>query len=405
MAVSNSIGLIQKYSKEYFDKVYKQEAVTSVLDASPALVKFEGAKTVKIAKLQTGGLSDYYRNNDQIVHSESGANFVGAGGFGYQASSARLIWQEFTLRMDRGAMFQIEYFDNEESGDLLVGNMTTEISRTVMIPEIDAYCLSELAKNAGTSTVAQASDKPVAALNAAFQTLAENEVPSDDQLVFISPEFATKLRSTDEVSRPLLQSDLVRGKEVKFEITNYEGRDLIVVSPNRLRSDFVSNPNGGFHWGANSQKINFMVVAKSACMHVVKYEKVKILEGDIVLAMGYDGYAIAARVYHDLFVLDNKKVGIYVNYAAGSAAVDYQGKLTITQDTAHKVTSAVVSPADLLYTRLVTSSSNVVTNGKLGGTLTDVKLNETVLTTAQKVYAVNADNIVIAMATGVTYGG
>ena len=31
MAVTtNSIGLITKYSPEYFDKVYKQEAVTSV---------------------------------------------------------------------------------------------------------------------------------------------------------------------------------------------------------------------------------------------------------------------------------------------------------------------------------------------------------------------------------------
>lgn len=404
MAVTNSLALIQKYSVDYFDKVYKQEAVTSVLDSNPTLVKFEGAKTVKIAKLQTGGLSDYYRNNDQIAYSENGANFVGAAGFGYQASSARLVWEEFTMRMDRAAAFEIEYFDNEESGDLLVGNMTTEISRTVLVPEIDAYCLSELAKNAGNSTVAGASDKPIAALNAAFQALAENEVPAEDQVVFVSPEFMNKIRSTDEVTRPLLQSDLTRGKDVRFEITNYEGREIITVSPQRLRSDFVANANGGFRWGSASQKINFIVVAKSACMHVVKYEKVKIITGDPNLAgRGFDGYTIFARVYHDLFVPENKKVGIYVNYATGSAAADYQGKLTITQDTAHKVTSAVVNPGDLLYTKLVTSSTDAVTNGKLGGTLTEVKLNETVLTSAKKVYAVNADNIVIAMATGVTY--
>ena len=134
---NNNIELITTYSSKYWDVVYKQEAVTSILDADPAYVKFTGAKTVKIGKWQSGGLHNYYRNNigdaravgnpNQPgyagVKGESGAwtlppaNFAGAADFGYQKSATRLTWEEFTLRCDRGAAFEIELFDNEESGD------------------------------------------------------------------------------------------------------------------------------------------------------------------------------------------------------------------------------------------------------------------------------------------------
>lgn len=131
---NNNIELITQYSPKYWDIVYKQEAVTSILDANPKMVNFTGAKTVKIAKWQNGGLKDYYRNND-VTDPVAGSGFVGAAGFGYQSSAARLSWEEFTLKQDRAAAFEIEYFDNEESGDQLVGLGVTEISRTAIVPQ------------------------------------------------------------------------------------------------------------------------------------------------------------------------------------------------------------------------------------------------------------------------------
>lgn len=137
---NNNIELITTYSSKYWDVVYKQEAVTSILDADPAYVKFTGAKTVKIGKWQSGGLHNYYRNNigDARVAAPGAGNFVGAADFGYQKSATRLTWEEFTLRCDRGAAFEIELFDNEESGDELVGKGVTEISRTVIVPRYAA---------------------------------------------------------------------------------------------------------------------------------------------------------------------------------------------------------------------------------------------------------------------------
>lgn len=340
---NNNIELITNYSPKYWDLVYKQEAVTSVLDANPKLLQFTGAKTVKIGKFQNGGLNDYYRNNnangfgDTRVPQPTGSeNFVGASDFGYQKSPARLTWEEFTLKCDRAAAFEIEYFDNEESGDELVGLGVTEISRTTIVPEVDAYCLSTIAGYAMPDAIVKADytasgAQPLAALNKAFQYFEEHEVPADDQIAFCSPAFMSALRNTGEVQKFLTQDDFTASKDIRFKIEKYEGRTLITVAPDRLRTN-IKLVSGGYTWGPDSEAINFLMVAKSAVMHVVKYEKVRVISGEANLAArGFDGYTIFARIYHDVFVPDNKRVAIYLNkvstaVAAPKLEIDVQAK-------------------------------------------------------------------------------
>ena len=141
---NNNIELITRYSPKAWDTVYKQESMSALLDTNKELVKFTGAKTVKIGKYQTGGLRDYYRNNEALGTAPEGANFVGSAGFGYQKSAARLVWEEFTLSCDRAAAFQIEKFDNEESGEELVGLGVSEISRTVIVPRHNRLILGTM---------------------------------------------------------------------------------------------------------------------------------------------------------------------------------------------------------------------------------------------------------------------
>ena len=416
----NNIELITNYSPKYWDLVYKQEAVTSVLDANPKLLQFTGAKTVKIGKFQNGGLNDYYRNNNANGFGDTrvpevpatGTNFVGAADFGYQKSPARLTWEEFTLKCDRAAAFEIEYFDNEESGDELVGLGVTEISRTTIVPEVDAYCLSKIAEYAGKKVSEDIGTTPLTSLNKAFLHYDEKEIPADDQIVFVNPKFMSALRNTTEVTKFLTQEDYSAGKDIRFKIEKYEGRTLITVSPDRLRTNVVLH-NGGYHWAtqedvtagrasAVSEEVNFLMVAKSAVMHVVKYEKVKVIAGEANLAArGFDGYTIFARIYHDVFVPDNKRVAIYLS-VVDATAEEHEDTIpaleaTIIKDAEGKVGAILTNPGNVLAL-VVKSGATETVGDTTTGALTLVNVGDDIDDDANY-YAIDAGKKVLAEAT------
>lgn len=418
---NSNIELVTKYSTEAWDTVYKQESVTSLLDTNPALVRFTGAKTVKVGKYQNGGLSNYYRNNNagglgdtRIPQPAGTEKFVGASDFGYQKSGMRLVWEEFTLRCDRAAAFEVEQFDNEESGGELVGLGVTEISRTTIVPEVDAYCLSTIAGYALPSAVVSGDYSadgatPLKALNAAFQYFEEHEVPADDQIVFASPAYMNALRNTKEVTKFLAQEDFTANKDIRFKIEKYEGRTIVTVSPQRLRTD-IHLYDGGYEWASGSKAINFIICAKSAIMHVVKYEKVKVIGGDTNLAArGFDGYTIFARIYHDVFVPDNKRVAIYVNTVSEEAAAPGM-ELNIQLTKENKIKSITTVPGNELC--FVGKSTDTKPDGGSGTTTKDVgdtlsnftltNIGDTVSATT-KFYAIDSSKKVLATYT-VTIG-
>lgn len=395
----NNIELITKYSTEAWDTVYKQESVMSLLDANPKLVKFEGAKTVKIGKFQAGGLHDYYRNNlgDDRVPAPGEGDFINESlGFGYKKSGMKLVWEEFTMKADRAAAIPVEMFDNEESGEELVGLGVSEFSRTVMIPEIDAYGLSTIAgyctPELGNLVEEDITDKPLASLNNAFEYMENHEVQVSKQIAFVSPEFIKALRNTTEVTKFLGQTDYAGDKDTKFTITTYEGRKLIHVSPERLRTNIDLFGREGYGWKATSKKINFLMVATDAVMHVVKYEKVKVIGGEINLAgNGFDGYTIYARIYHDVFVPENKRIALYCSVKkTGGEAPALKLDVTVKDG---KITGITTVPGDRLV--FVATSS---TSADVGATLS----NYTLVSRGDKVtatttfYAIDSDKKVLA---------
>lgn len=364
--MANSIELITKYSTKAWDKVYKAEAVSSLLDAPEAQVQFTGAKTVKIAKFSASGLGNYYRNNngDNRVPVGDGDG-RGQWGFGYAGGNVGLTWEEFTLEQDRSARYPVELFDNEETDGLTLGAATTEISRTIMIPEVDAYCFSKIASYCSTDlgnlvNETITADNALSKLNAALLYFDEHEVPAEKQIIFVSPKFMNTLRSdTKELSRYLMQSDY--SKDVKFTLTSYEGRKLAVVPPQRFKT-LIDLSGYGVQWKVGSKEIDFMVVATDAVLHVVKYNKVKIIGGDMNLVGGnFDGYSIFARIYHDVFVPDNKRFAIYT-HTGGSVAV-LTNKIKVDLDDDRKIKTIVTFPGEKLATFYVSTRETLPSVG------------------------------------------
>lgn len=340
--LANSVALITKYSTEAFDKVYKTDSRISLLEGmSDGRVKFsiDNAKIVKVYKANYGGLSDYERNNVDLGASE------GIGDRGYKEAAIEGKWETRELTQDRGAKYVIENFDNEETAGLTVGKATTEINRTIVIPEIDAYAFSAIAskvsaysvglgdsKNYVSGTIA--ADTILSEINKGLTWLDDNEVPEENQIIFISTAAKNALRSTKELTR-FMDSDKDLGHKISFKVTDYEGRPLVVVPPKRFREGFTKLPQGGYKLAGNS--IDFICMDKNAAVHVVKYQKQKILTGEAALAnTDMDATVIFVRIYHDIVIFDNRLCGIYVHvggydkpaFADFSLELDSKGVLT-----------------------------------------------------------------------------
>lgn len=368
--MANSIDLITRYGTKAWDKVYKAEACSSVLDGDRDLLKFTGVKTVKIAKFASSGLGDYHRANKQVAGNYAGSEtgnveWDASGsknvvkGYGYQQGNVSLEWEEFTIQCDRGTQLRIELFDDEETDGLAVAAATKEFSRTKVIPEVDAYVFSKLAEYAATTSTSTISlgnagafgynpDGPVKALNDAFEALADFEIPETDQVIFCSNKFYNQLRSTGEIVKYLTQTEY--GEDVKFTMGKYEGREIIAVPANRFRTLIQLNGDSGYSWKSGSQKIDFIVVAKSAVAHVTKYDKVKVFGPEVV--QDFDGYKVNIRIYHDVFVPDNKRIGIYVHTSSESAVaptVKFIKKIVNgTTTAALTLTNVALVPGDIL---------------------------------------------------------
>ncbi len=350
----NNVQLITKFATEAWDKVYKKDAISSILDGEKDLLQFTGVRTVKIAKFSSDGLGNYQRANasatDQAYAAFDSAEAKTGSGYGYPTGDVSLEWEEFTLRCDRAKQLRIALFDNEETGEILVGATMKDFSRTKVVPEVDAYVFSKLAELAGTvstseiklsTTLGYNANGPVQALNDAFLALADAEVPEEDQVIFCSNAFWAMLQSTNELVRTLRQNEYK--ENVSFTISQYLGRDIIAVPESRFRTMIKLGVNG-YSWGTDSKKIDFIVCAKSAVYHVTKYDKVKVFQPNVV--QDFDGYKVNVRVYHDVFVPDNKRIAIYAHVSTGTAATP---SVKFIYDATKDILSSIsIIPGDLM---------------------------------------------------------
>lgn len=388
--MANYIELIQKYSSQAWDKTYKRESISSIFDAGEGMFRFTGAKTVKIATWQSGGLSDYTRNNEYTGVDEIN---------GYKKSTMQLVWNEYTIEQDRGAKIPIEKFDDEETDGLAVGATTTELSRVVVIPEVDAYFFSKVyqeAAKAGTSNIVDevVTNNPLVTLNAGLTYLDNMEVGAENQVIAMSPTYLNLLRNTPELTKFLTQGDY--DKNVSFKLTEYEGRKLVIVPPQRFNTEVELHDNG---FSLKGKPIDFMILPKDAVTHIVKYNKVKVLDGDLALAASnQDGFVVYARVYHDVFVTKNKRLAIYVHTGAVANAADLgKDKVNMVVGKDGKVAELVSYPAEKLV--FFAHSEQAVTVGSTIGaeaTITFVKVGDTAPTEGY-LYTVDTNRRVLAV--------
>lgn len=273
------------------DLVYKESALTSVLDSSNARIKpSPDGKTFLVNSISMQGPATYSRTS----------GFVGGA-----LSNA---WQTVTPGYERGRKITIDAMDEQEA-ILNAATVGGEYVRVYEVPEIDAYRFSIYASTSNILSPSEAAlstgQAVLTALVVAQNAMDEANVAKENRYLFITP---TLLRLARGVAST--------GTDIKVldEFTK-----IIAVPQDRFYKGVTlydgttgGQEDGGYVKTASTGRdLNFMIIQKEAVVQDIKHHVNEIIEPKY--NNDSDGYILKFRAYGYVDVLDNKVKGVYAH--------------------------------------------------------------------------------------------
>ena len=290
--MANTIALAKNYTS-ILDEVYCNASVTADLTSDNTMVRAgANANEIVYPQISVTGLGDYSRNS------------------GYTDGSVNLEWITAKFNYDRGTKISVDVMDNEESRDIAFTMAGSELMRTKVAPEADAFVFATLAGTAGISkatpaTYADATEF-LAALIVAKNKMDEDEVPEEGRILYATPTLMNGVMALDTTkSREILNSFTVKKKVPQSRF--YTAIDL-------LDGKSPSEEAGHYKKATEGKDINFMIVHKPA---VIKFDKHTV--SDIIPASANpsaDADIAKYRKYGIVDVFKNKVAGIYLSHKA-----------------------------------------------------------------------------------------
>ena len=299
--MANAITTQVDYT-DLLDEVYKNAAKTAGLEAEQGMIReTELAGTFLIAKMSLDALGDYSRAT------------------GFVDGDATLTWETHTFSQDRARSFSIDNMDNLETADIAFGRLAGEFIRTAEVPEVDAYRFSVMAGGAGTEASADLTSSTTAeAVDTAQVVMDDAEVQEEGRILYATSQIIKNIQNSDLFTRNL---DITTPSGINRTIQAYDGMEIVKVPQGRFYSAITmldgstgGEEAGGYTKAAGGFDLNFMIVHPSSVISAVKHQKVRVFSPDV--NQDKDAYKYDFRIYYDLFVLDNKKDGIYVHTVA-----------------------------------------------------------------------------------------
>lgn len=288
--MANTIALAKNYTS-ILDEVYCNASVTADLTSDNSMVRAgANANEIVYPQVSVTGLGDYSRNS------------------GYTQGSVNLEWKTATFNYDRGTKISVDVMDDEESRDIAFTMAGSELMRTKVAPEADAFTFATLAGIAGISkatpaTYADATEF-LQALIEAKNKMDEDEVPEEGRILYATPTLMNGVMALDTTkSREILNSFTVKKKVPQSRF--YTAIDL-------LDGKTVGEEAGHYKKADTGKDINFMIVHKPA---VIKYDK--HTASDIIPASANpdaDADISKYRKYGIVDVFKNKVAGIYLSH-------------------------------------------------------------------------------------------
>lgn len=290
--MANTIALAKNYTS-ILDEVYCNASVTADLTSDNTMVRAgANANEIIYPQISVTGLGDYSRNS------------------GYTDGSVNLEWITAKFNYDRGTKISVDVMDNEESRDIAFTMAGSELMRTKVAPEADAFVFATLAGIEGISKATPATYADATeflnALIIAKNKMDEDEVPEEGRILYATPTLMNGVMALDTTkSREILNSFTVKKKVPQSRF--YTAIDL-------LDGKSPSEEAGHYKKATEGKDINFMIVHKPA---VIKFDKHTV--SDIIPASANpsaDADIAKYRKYGIVDVFKNKVAGIYLSHKA-----------------------------------------------------------------------------------------
>lgn len=331
----NSIELFKKNAPELLDKIYKAESTTSDFDMNGALVQAgKNANEIVIPVLDMDGLGDFDRNS------------------GYVDGDVSLTNETKKFNYERGRKLKTDAIDNEETGGVILGNLSAEFLRTKVIPEVDAVryatysAIPNISKSKGTHKTEEEVYKAIAK---AWDDMTDDEVPEENRHLRITSTELGLIRDMDNYkSKTLLEKfasiktvpqsrfqtaiELLSGKDADGErkggyrkiADKYEQTKDTAIDTEKtyytknddkytaVDSPVVANISTYYEKEEGSKDINFMIIHKPALLQYTKHNKMKIFTPE--QDQDGDNYKWLYRLYGLNEYYANKVAGIHLSY-------------------------------------------------------------------------------------------
>lgn len=290
--MANTLEYFQSFAI-YLDEIFKYEAKSNILNSDSKLTQM-GAKAneIKIPRMNMDGLADYSRST------------------GYIHGDVSIDFQTVPFNYDRGRKFTIDAMDNEETAGLAFGQLLGEFTRTKVIPEVDAFNFARYAGTEGATKVTaryESATSLIDDLTDAKTELDDNEVPSENRILFIAPSLINSIQKLDTYKSKDVLSD--------FSSIITVPKSRFYTSIDLLTGTVDDELQGGYKKSEGAGDINFMIIHKSAVMQYTKHLVNKVITPE--LNQTSDGYLAFFRRYGLTDTYENKVKGIYVNSTDG----------------------------------------------------------------------------------------
>lgn len=211
----------------YTDEQFYSESKTSLVTNKD--FSFDGAKTIKLYKMQSTEMEDFNRNGPILEGNKSQYGTI---------STLQGTMETFTISKDRSFTFEVDKMDTDETKmQVAAASALARQQREKVFPEIDSYVYGVMAAKAGILPDAKAltADNIYTEIITANAQMDDAEVPASERVLILTPTTYTLLKQSKATFD---NSDIGAELRKRGVIAQLDGLNVVKIASNRLPAKF-----------------------------------------------------------------------------------------------------------------------------------------------------------------------